>query len=66
LFTALYIYPGFFLFAAAIQFGAGLKKMMKKWTQNIRDTEFLLEMKLTNLEKPPETALQTDEDNVAQ
>lgn len=44
------IYPTIFVAVAASQFAMSLVGVFAKWTQNIRDKEFLVEMRLRNLE----------------
>lgn len=50
-----YMYPGIFT-AAAIGYGAlSLSKVISTWSQSIRDKEFLVEMRLRNLESDLES-----------
>lgn len=44
------VYPAIFVTAAGIRFGAVLLEMLGTWSQSIRDKEFLVEMRLRNLE----------------
>ncbi|KAJ7708893.1 hypothetical protein B0H17DRAFT_1174191 [Mycena rosella] len=44
------VYPAIFVIAAGIRFGAVLLEMLGTWSQSIRDKEFLVEMRLRNLE----------------
>lgn len=46
------VYPIIFAIVAGIQLGSSMSGVYKKWTQNIRDKEFLVEMRLRNLELP--------------
>ncbi|KAJ6568247.1 hypothetical protein DFH09DRAFT_1261311 [Mycena vulgaris] len=44
------VYPAIFVTAAGVRFGAVLLEMLGTWSQSIRDKEFLVEMRLRNLE----------------
>ncbi|KAJ7493199.1 hypothetical protein B0H11DRAFT_2156254 [Mycena galericulata] len=44
------VYPAIFLTVAGVRFGAVLLEMLSTWSQSIRDKEFLVEMRLRNLE----------------
>ncbi|PPQ70661.1 hypothetical protein CVT24_000669 [Panaeolus cyanescens] len=44
------IYPGVFLVALSVQLGRTLYSLLRKWSQQVRDKEFLLEMRLRNHE----------------
>ena len=48
------IYPGIFAGVGVVRGIWGLHKMYMKWSQTVRDKEFLVEMRLRNLE-PEET-----------
>ncbi|KAF7345383.1 RING-CH-type domain-containing protein [Mycena venus] len=48
------VYPAIFVVVAGVRFGAVLIEMLGTWSQAIRDKEFLVEMRLRNLE--PEAA----------
>ena len=48
------IYPGIFACVGVIRGIWGLHKVYQKWSQTVRDKEFLVEMRLRNLE-PEET-----------
>lgn len=48
------IYPGIFAGVGVIRGIWGLHKVYQKWSQTVRDKEFLVEMRLRNLE-PEET-----------
>ncbi|GJJ11157.1 hypothetical protein Clacol_005388 [Clathrus columnatus] len=48
------IYPVIFIIVAAFQFGSSMSGVFQKWTQSIRDKEFLVEMRLRNLESSPQ------------
>ncbi|KAF7371061.1 RING-CH-type domain-containing protein [Mycena sanguinolenta] len=50
------VYPAIFVAVAGVRFGAVLFEMLGTWSQAIRDKEFLVEMRLRNLEpETPET-----------
>ncbi|KAJ7230501.1 hypothetical protein GGX14DRAFT_583567, partial [Mycena pura] len=44
------IYPAIFVTVAGVRFGAVLLQLLGSWSQSIRDKEFLVEMRLRNLE----------------
>ncbi|KAJ6580947.1 hypothetical protein B0H19DRAFT_1112979 [Mycena capillaripes] len=44
------VYPAIFVLVAGVRFGAVLLEMLGTWSQAIRDKEFLVEMRLRNLE----------------
>ncbi|KAJ7036506.1 hypothetical protein C8F04DRAFT_953656 [Mycena alexandri] len=44
------VYPAIFVAVAGVRFGAVLLEMLGTWSQSIRDKEFLVEMRLRNLE----------------
>ncbi|KAJ7881172.1 hypothetical protein B0H13DRAFT_2049858 [Mycena leptocephala] len=44
------VYPAIFVVVAGVRFGAVLLEMLGTWSQAIRDKEFLVEMRLRNLE----------------
>ncbi|KAH8110989.1 hypothetical protein DFH11DRAFT_1616415 [Phellopilus nigrolimitatus] len=46
----LYVYPGIFVAAACARMYAALQTLCGTWAQQIRDSEFLVEMRLRNLE----------------
>ncbi|KAG9018782.1 hypothetical protein FRB90_009786 [Tulasnella sp. 427] len=46
-----YGYPAIFYVAAMLVMSGHALKNLQKWTQGIRDAEFLVEMRLTNLER---------------
>lgn len=48
--AVIYVYPGIFVAAAATRVYASLKLLANSWAQQIRDSEFLVEMRLRNLE----------------
>ncbi|KAJ7173518.1 hypothetical protein C8R46DRAFT_892656 [Mycena filopes] len=47
------VYPAIFVAVAGVRFGAVLLEMLSTWSQSIRDKEFLVEMRLRNLEPDP-------------
>ncbi|EJD07670.1 uncharacterized protein FOMMEDRAFT_101037 [Fomitiporia mediterranea MF3/22] len=51
----LYVYPGIFISAAFARTYTALQSLLASWAQQIRDSEFLVEMRLRNLEAPPRT-----------
>lgn len=46
----MHVYPGIFMVAGLIRSGIVLFDMLSSWSQTIRDTEFLVEMRLRNHE----------------
>ncbi|KAJ7095466.1 hypothetical protein C8R43DRAFT_907918 [Mycena crocata] len=44
------VYPAIFVTVAGLRFGTVLLEMLGTWSQSIRDKEFLVEMRLRNLE----------------
>lgn len=46
------IYPSIFVMVAVSQFAMSLIGVFTKWTQGIRDKEFLVELRLRNLDHP--------------
>lgn len=53
----MHVYPGIFALAGFVRTATVLFRLLSKWSQTIRDREFLLEMRLRNLE--PEKVLET-------
>ena len=51
MFAVLHIYPSIFTFAACIQTCVALSSIIRTWSQAVRDSEFLVEMRLQNLEQ---------------
>ncbi|KAG9001493.1 hypothetical protein FRB93_012094 [Tulasnella sp. JGI-2019a] len=49
-----YGYPALFVISAAVACVDWLMRMLQSWVQRTRDAEFLLELRLTNLEKQEE------------
>lgn len=58
------IYPIIFAIVATIQFGSSMSGVYKKWTQTIRDKEFLVEMRLRNLESPSHDKHNKNDDTI--
>lgn len=48
--AVLYVYPGIFVAAALARMFATLVEVCASWAQSIRDSEFLVEMRLRNME----------------
>ncbi|THH00644.1 hypothetical protein EW026_g1929 [Hermanssonia centrifuga] len=53
-FLFMHIYPSIFTFTACTQVTFGLAGVIKSWSQTVRDKEFLVEMRLQNLDPEPE------------
>lgn len=51
--TVLYVYPGIFVLACFARTAMLFETLLAGWAQSIRDSEFLLEMQLRNLEPAP-------------
>ena len=49
------VYPGIFAGAGLIRFGVTGSGALSQWSQSIRDTEFLVEMRLRNYEQEKES-----------
>lgn len=47
------VYPAIFVVIAIVESATNLAGVFNKWTQNIRDKEFLVELRLRNLEQSP-------------
>lgn len=56
-----YGYPAVFYVAAMVVMSGRALQNLQKWTQGIRDSEFLLEMRLTNLERDKEATASSTE-----
>ncbi|KAJ7777220.1 hypothetical protein B0H16DRAFT_1301759 [Mycena metata] len=54
------VYPAIFVAVAGVRFGAVLLEMLGTWSQSIRDKEFLVEMRLRNLEPDSPKSLEPD------
>jgi E3 ubiquitin-protein ligase MARCH6 len=50
----MHVYPGIFAAAGLIRVGVTGSKALSRWSQSIRDTEFLVEMRLRNYEQEKE------------
>lgn len=53
-FIFMHIYPGIFAAAGLIRLGVTGSTALSRWSQSIRDTEFLVEMRLRNYEQEKE------------
>lgn len=53
-FIFMHVYPGIFAAAGLIRLGVTGSKALSRWSQSIRDTEFLVEMRLRNYEQEKE------------
>jgi E3 ubiquitin-protein ligase MARCH6 len=51
----MHVYPGIFAAAGLIRLGITGSGMLSRWSQSIRDTEFLVEMRLRNYEQDKES-----------
>jgi len=47
------VYPAIFVVIAIVESATNLTGVFNKWAQNIRDKEFLVELRLRNLEQSP-------------
>jgi len=54
------VYPAIFVAVAGVRFGAVLLEMLGTWSQSIRDKEFLVEMRLRNLEPDSSKVIKAD------
>jgi E3 ubiquitin-protein ligase MARCH6 len=50
----MHVYPGIFASAGLIRLGVTSSRALSRWSQSIRDTEFLVEMRLRNYEQEKE------------
>lgn len=50
--AVVYVYPGLFAVSALFRLCASIITHCASWAQSIRDSEFLVEMQLRNLEPP--------------
>ena len=50
----MHVYPGIFAAAGLIRLGVTGSRALSRWSQFIRDTEFLVEMRLRNYEQEKE------------
>lgn len=53
-FLVVHVYPGLFTVAGFVHAAVALSKVIASWSQSIRDKEFLVEMRLRNLESDME------------
>ena len=53
--VVMHVYPGIFAAAGLIRVGVTGSKALSRWSQFIRDTEFLVEMRLRNYEQEKES-----------
>ncbi|KAI9440783.1 hypothetical protein H4582DRAFT_2110852 [Lactarius indigo] len=53
-FIFMHVYPGIFAVAGLIRLGVTGSRALSRWSQSIRDTEFLVEMRLRNYEQEKE------------
>jgi E3 ubiquitin-protein ligase MARCH6 len=51
----MHVYPGIFAGAGLIRLGMTGSKALSRWSQSIRDIEFLVEMRLRNYEQEKES-----------
>ncbi|KAJ8496047.1 hypothetical protein ONZ51_g1365 [Trametes cubensis] len=65
-FLFVHVYPGLFTLAGLGQAAWALSKVTKSWSQTIRDKEFLVEMRLRNLEEQEQDAGRDGKDGVRQ
>ena len=54
--VVMHVYPGIFAGAGLVRLGVTGSKALARWSQSIRDTEFLVEMRLRNYEQERESA----------
>ena len=59
----LHVYPGIFTAAGLVHGAYALSKVLGSWSQTIRDKEFLVEMRLRNLEPEQEKNAEQQEDS---
>jgi E3 ubiquitin-protein ligase MARCH6 len=57
----MHVYPGIFAAAGLIRLGVTGSGVLSRWSQSIRDTEFLVEMRLRNYEQDRENEKQREE-----
>lgn len=63
--TVLYVYPGIFFAAGCARLYIATQRVVGSWAQQIRDSEFLVEMRLRNFDIPisspiPKESLEVD------
>ncbi|PIL24929.1 hypothetical protein GSI_12816 [Ganoderma sinense ZZ0214-1] len=61
-FLFLHVYPGIFTAAGLVHGAFALSKVLGSWSQTIRDKEFLVEMRLRNLEPDQDKSVEQQED----
>ncbi|KAH9962695.1 hypothetical protein BC827DRAFT_206711 [Russula dissimulans] len=60
-FILMHVYPGIFASAGLIRLGVTGSGVLSRWSQSIRDTEFLVEMRLRNYEQDKERGKNVEE-----
>jgi len=53
--VVMHVYPGIFAGAGLVRLGVTGSKALARWSQSIRDTEFLVEMRLRNYDQERES-----------
>lgn len=59
--VVMHVYPGIFAAAGLIRLGVTGSGVLSQWSQSIRDTEFLVEMRLRNYEQDKESEKKREE-----
>jgi E3 ubiquitin-protein ligase MARCH6 len=57
----MHVYPGIFAAAGLIRLGVTSSGVLSRWSQSIRDTEFLVEMRLRNYDQDKESEKKVEE-----
>lgn len=57
----MHVYPGIFASAGLIRLGVTGSGALSRWSQSIRDTEFLVEMRLRNYDQEKESEKEGNE-----
>jgi E3 ubiquitin-protein ligase MARCH6 len=57
----MHVYPGIFAATGLIRLGVTGSGVLSRWSQSIRDTEFLVEMRLRNYEQDRESEKKGEE-----
>jgi E3 ubiquitin-protein ligase MARCH6 len=57
----MHVYPGIFAAAGLVRLGVTGSGLLSRWSQSIRDTEFLVEMRLRNYEQDKENEKKGEE-----
>jgi E3 ubiquitin-protein ligase MARCH6 len=57
----MHVYPGIFAVVGLIRLGVTSSGVLSRWSQSIRDTEFLVEMRLRNYEQDKENEKKEEE-----